>query len=64
MKRLLSTLGILSVTLMICAQEPAYLNTGLAFEDRVNDLVSRMTLEEKGCPATLYSAGHSASGRA
>ena len=29
------------------AQEPAYLNTNLPIEQRVEDLVSRMTLEEK-----------------
>ncbi len=29
------------------SKEPAYLNTSLSFEERVDDLVSKMTLEEK-----------------
>ncbi len=33
--------------LTIHAQKPAYLNTDLSFEERVNDLLSRMTIEEK-----------------
>jgi beta-glucosidase len=55
MKKLLSTLGFLSVALMTCAQSPAYLNTELPFENRVVDLVSRMTLEEKAAQL-LYTA--------
>ena len=31
----------------VVAQEPAYLNTKLSFEERAEDLISRMTLEEK-----------------
>jgi beta-glucosidase len=55
MKKLLSTLGFLSVALIIRAQGSAYLNTELPFEDRVSDLVSRMTLEEKAAQL-LYTA--------
>lgn len=33
--------------LTLQAQKPAYLNTDLSFEERVNDLLSRMTIEEK-----------------
>ncbi|MGH7711133.1 MAG: glycoside hydrolase family 3 N-terminal domain-containing protein, partial [Gemmatimonadaceae bacterium] len=49
-------MGFLSLrTLLLCvvtaaaapAQTPAYLNTALPFDARVNDLVGRMTLEEK-----------------
>jgi len=36
-------------------EKPAYLNTDLSFEERVNDLVSRMTLEEK-VSQTLYNS--------
>jgi beta-glucosidase len=41
--------AILSLTLTapIGAQTPTYLDTSLSFEDRVDDLVGRMTLEEK-----------------
>jgi beta-glucosidase len=55
MKKLLSTLCFLSVALIACAQGPAYLNTALPFGDRVSDLVSRMTLEEKAAQL-LYTA--------
>src|SRR5512133_3273914 len=41
--------------LNLSAQEPAYLNTDLSFEERVNDLVGRMTLEEKAAQL-LYTA--------
>ena len=56
MKRLtfLSFLGFM-ITGAIYAQAPAYLNTGLPFEERVNDLVSRMTIEEKAAQL-LYTA--------
>jgi len=39
----------------LTAQDPAWLNTGLSFEERVNDLISRMTLEEKAAQL-LYTA--------
>ena len=40
---------------VLSAQEPAYLNTELPFGDRVSDLVSRMTVEEKAAQL-LYTA--------
>jgi len=46
---------IFSVFQALNAQVPAYLNTELPFEQRVNDLVSRMTLEEKAAQL-LYTA--------
>ena len=55
MKKLLLTLYFLSVALIIRAQEPVYLNTELPFGDRVSDLVSRMTVEEKAAQL-LYTA--------
>ncbi|HZM14312.1 MAG TPA: glycoside hydrolase family 3 C-terminal domain-containing protein [Bacteroidales bacterium] len=55
MKKLLLTLYFLSVALIIVAQEPVYLNTELPFGDRVSDLVSRMTVEEKAAQL-LYTA--------
>jgi beta-glucosidase len=44
-----SLLGILltSIVGFAQAQQPAYQNTQLSFEDRAKDLVSRMTIEEK-----------------
>ncbi len=53
-KNLLSICFIFLVT-VLSAQEPAYLNTELPFGDRVSDLVSRMTLEEKAAQL-LYTA--------
>jgi beta-glucosidase len=50
MKNIFYTALLLVALLMVSCQttkEPAYLNTKLSFEDRVEDLVSRMTLEEK-----------------
>jgi len=47
MKKLLFTCCFVSVMLTLHAQKPAYLNTDLSFEERVNDLLSRMTTEEK-----------------
>ena len=55
MKKLLSSLCFLSVALIIRAQGPAYLNTELPFGDRVSDLVSLMTVEEKAAQL-LYTA--------
>lgn len=49
MNRLLSLTILLVYVTVINAQEstPLYLNTSKSFEERANDLVSRMTLEEK-----------------
>ena len=56
MKRIsLFLLLIFSVFQALIAQAPAYLNIDLPFEQRVNDLVSRMTLEEKAAQL-LYTA--------
>lgn len=55
MKKLFLTLSFLSVALIIRAQEPVYMNTELPFGDRVIDLVSRMTIEEKAAQL-LYTA--------
>ncbi|MDF1559013.1 MAG: glycoside hydrolase family 3 C-terminal domain-containing protein [Bacteroidales bacterium] len=46
---------ILLMTQVQYAQIPAYLNKDLSFEERVNDLVSRMTLEEKAAQL-IYTA--------
>ena len=44
-----SLLGVLlsSVAVFAQADQPAYQNTQLSFEERAKDLVSRMTIEEK-----------------
>ena len=34
--------------------EPAYLNTALSVENRINDLMSRMTLYEKACQMNQF----------
>jgi beta-glucosidase len=46
---------VLSFLQALNAQNPAWLNTELQFEERVNDLVGRMTLEEKAAQL-LYTA--------
>jgi len=46
MRTLLAVLTI-NILLVGCATEPAYKNTWLPVDQRVKDLVSRMTLEEK-----------------
>jgi beta-glucosidase len=46
---------IFLMTQLQYAQSPAYLDTDLPFEERVNDLVGRMTLEEKAAQL-LYTA--------
>ncbi len=50
----LSLLAFLMIQVQY-AQDPAYLNIDLPFEERVNDLVGRMTLEEKAAQL-LYTA--------
>jgi beta-glucosidase len=55
MKKLFLTICFVSVMFAVKAQAPAYLNTSLPVEDRVNDLVSRMTVEEKAAQL-LYTA--------
>src|SRR5512133_1961809 len=56
MKKLTAILFFGFVALLsLSAQEPAYLNTDLSFEERVNDLVGRMTLEEKAAQL-LYTS--------
>ncbi|MBE0668089.1 MAG: glycoside hydrolase family 3 C-terminal domain-containing protein, partial [Bacteroidales bacterium] len=56
MKKLTAILFFGFAALMsVSAQEPAYLNTDLSVSDRVNDLVGRMTLEEKAAQL-LYTA--------
>ncbi|MBE0679441.1 MAG: glycoside hydrolase family 3 C-terminal domain-containing protein [Bacteroidales bacterium] len=52
--KVLSVLFFLTMQVQY-AQGPVWLNTGLPFEERVNDLVSRMTLEEKAAQL-LYTA--------
>jgi beta-glucosidase len=51
MKKLIHLLGILCIALnlntAIAQETPAFKNTSLSFEQRVADLVSKMTLEEK-----------------
>ncbi len=46
---------IFGILFALSAQSPAYLKTDLPFEERVNDLVGRMTLEEKAAQL-LYTA--------
>jgi len=63
MKKLTSILFFGFAALMsVSAQGPAYLNTDLSFEERVNDLVGRMTLEEKAAQLlyTVPVMGHTA----
>jgi beta-glucosidase len=55
MKRLIAIFTLGLMFLSVHAQLPAYLNTDLSFEERVNDLVGRMTLEEKAAQL-LYNA--------
>ncbi|MGB8358942.1 MAG: glycoside hydrolase family 3 C-terminal domain-containing protein [Bacteroidales bacterium] len=55
MKKILFILCFVSVIPTLHAQKPAYLNTDLSFEERVNDLLSRMTIEEKAAQL-LYTA--------
>ncbi|MHC4131058.1 MAG: glycoside hydrolase family 3 C-terminal domain-containing protein [Planctomycetota bacterium] len=47
MKKILFMLLLIYPSLIGCANEPAYKNTNLSFEERAKDLVSRMTLDEK-----------------
>ena len=54
-RRIVSLLPGLLLLLSVTAQEPDYLNYKLPLEIRVNDLVSRMTLEEKAAQL-LYTA--------
>jgi len=55
MKKTLLILSILFALHSVSGQKPAYLDTSLSVADRVNDLVSRMTLEEKASQL-LYTA--------
>src|SRR5665647_3345396 len=55
MKKLFLAICFVSDMFAVNAQAPAYLNTSLSVEDRVNDLVSRMTVEEKA-GQLLYTA--------
>jgi beta-glucosidase len=55
MKKILLFLLLATSLNALTAQDPAWLNTELSFEERVNDLVSRMTLEEKAAQL-LYTA--------
>lgn len=55
MKRILISLLITVAVQAISGQIPTWLNTQLSFEERVNDLVSLMTLEEKTAQL-LYTA--------
>jgi len=56
MKKVIISQFLLFVIInVLMAQSPAYLKTDLPFEERVNDLVSRMTLEEKA-GQLLYTA--------
>ncbi len=55
MKKLFFALSLACILTGLEAQHPDWLNTELPFEDRVNDLVSRMTLEEKA-GQLLYTA--------
>jgi beta-glucosidase len=47
MRKILFLLLLISPSLIGCANEPAYKNTNLSFEERAKDLVSMMTLDEK-----------------
>ncbi|RFM27624.1 glycoside hydrolase family 3 C-terminal domain-containing protein [Deminuibacter soli] len=51
MKNFLKSFAVLLLLLQVClrsgAQTPAYLNTALPVNTRVNDLISRLTLQEK-----------------
>ena len=50
--------GMIIITTSLQAQViPPYLNTDLSIDERVNDLVSRMTLEEKVSQMTHTSRG-------
>ncbi len=56
MKKLsLFLIAFAALMLGLSAQGPAYLKTDLSYEERVNDLVSRMTLEERAAQL-LYTA--------
>ncbi len=55
MKKLISTICFLFAILSVNAQAPAWLNTELSVENRADDLVSRMTVEEKAAQL-LYTA--------
>lgn len=55
MKKLLLTLSLAIALAGLQAQDPAWLNTDLSFEERVDDLVGRMTLGEKAAQL-LYTA--------
>jgi beta-glucosidase len=45
--RKLLLLFVINISLLGCANQPAYKNTQLSVDQRVKDLVSRMSLEEK-----------------
>ena len=47
MKKLLFTLSIMLCALVATAQPPIYLDESRDIEERITDLMSRMTLEEK-----------------
>jgi beta-glucosidase len=55
MKRSFIVFCFSCIVLSVSAQAPDYLNTSLSYEERVSDLVSRMTLEEKTAQL-LYTA--------
>ncbi len=55
MKKLFLTLSLAFVLAGLQAQQPSWLNTELSFDERVTDLVSRMTIEEKAAQL-LYTA--------
>jgi beta-glucosidase len=61
MKVLLTTLGVMSLAGTILAQDnpPAYKNPNLPVDERVADLVSRMTVEEKVRQLDMYYGSES-----
>jgi beta-glucosidase len=55
--RLFLILVAAMVWLFACTQTPVYKNTSLSVEKRVDDLLSRMTLEEKAAQLDMLAAG-------
>ena len=50
MRRTLLTLAVLFAALLAVAQKPLYKDVRQPIGKRVDDLMQRMTLEEKSCP--------------